>query len=351
MQNQALTVSPSTQSPSAALILLPLRLVVGWTYFSVFWRRAILADKLDPGAAGYVGEKFNNFLPGALGIKPVISFLVLHPDILKWSMIAFTMVEALVGLCLMLGIFTRTMGVSAMLLAFGILLGAGWLGTTCLDEWQIGILGIASGVAFLLGGGGEYSVDALLRRKGFSFTRSRRFTWLASGELKVGKPAVVIGAAAVLSVTLVTNQYFHGGVYGPLHNKSIKPVVEISDASITDGGLRFTVYRTEGVDVYGSFLVSVALLDDGKTIFKIAGPQLSQLPKSDIVNYHVAAVKPGTCGLVIPLGAKARISLNTGTAAIDKNRSYALSLTDVSGVRWQKPVTGVGGGGSSTARP
>ncbi|WP_102418660.1 TQO small subunit DoxD [Mycobacterium sp. 4858] len=340
MQNQGLAVSPTTQSSSAALILLPLRLVVGWTYFSAFWRRAILADKLDPSAAGYVGEKFNNFLPNALGIKPVINYVVLHPDILKWSMIAFTMVEALVGLCLMLGIFTRAMGASAMLLAFGILLSAGWLGTTCLDEWQIGILGIASGVAFLLGGGGEYSVDALLRRKGLSFTRSKRFTWLASGESTVSKRAVVIGAAAVLAVTLVTNQYFHGGVYGPLHNKSIKPVVEISDTSITDGGLRFTVYRTEGVDVYGSFLVSVALVDDGKTILKIAGPQLSQLPKSDIVNYHVAAVKPGTCGLVIPLGAKARISLNTGAVAIDKNRSYALILTDVSGVRWQIPVTG-----------
>ncbi|OBH18767.1 TQO small subunit DoxD [Mycobacterium sp. E3247] len=340
MQNQGLAVSPSTQSSSAALILLPLRLVVGWTYFSAFWRRAILADKLDPSAAGYVGEKFNNFLPNALGIKPVINYLVLHPDILKWSMIAFTMVEALVGLCLMLGIFTRAMGASALLLAFGILLSAGWLGTTCLDEWQIGILGIASGVAFLLGGGGEYSVDALLRRKGLSFTRSKRFTWLASGESTVSKRAVIIGAAAVLAVTLVTNQYFHGGVYGPLHNKSIKPVVEISDASIADGGLRFTVYRTEGVDVYGSFLVSVALVDDGKTILKIAGPQLSQLPKSDIVNYHVAAVKPGTCGLVIPLGAKARISLNTGAVAIDKNRSYALTLTDVSGVRWQIPVTG-----------
>lgn len=340
MRNQDLTIEPSIQSSSAALILLPLRLVVGWTYFSAFWRRAILADKLDPSAPGYVGEKFNNFLPNALGIKPVISYLVLHPDLLKWSMLAFTMVEALVGLCLMLGIFTRTMGASAVLLALGILLGAGWLGTTCLDEWQIGILGIASGVALLLSGGGEHSVDALLSRKGLGFTRAKCFAWLASGELKVRKSVVVIGAAAMLSVTLVTNQYFHGGVYGPLHNKSIKPVVKIADASITDGGLRFTVYRTEGVDVYGSFLVSVALLDNGKTIFKVAGPQLSQLPMSDIVNYNVAAVKPGTCGLVIPLGGKARISLDTGTAAIDRNRSYTLFLTDVSGARWQKPVTG-----------
>jgi len=50
----------------AGLLTLALRLVIGWTYFSAFWRRTILADKLDPEAAGYIGEKFNHFLPNAL---------------------------------------------------------------------------------------------------------------------------------------------------------------------------------------------------------------------------------------------------------------------------------------------
>lgn len=36
-----------------------LRLVVGWTYFSAFWRRLILENKLIPDTAGYIGEKFN----------------------------------------------------------------------------------------------------------------------------------------------------------------------------------------------------------------------------------------------------------------------------------------------------
>jgi thiosulfate dehydrogenase [quinone] large subunit len=43
-----------------------LRLVIGWTYFSAFWRRLILENKLDPETAGYIGEKFNHFLPNAL---------------------------------------------------------------------------------------------------------------------------------------------------------------------------------------------------------------------------------------------------------------------------------------------
>lgn len=328
-----------TRELSPALVVLPLRLVVGWTYFSAFWRRVVLADKLDPHSVGYVGEKFNNFLPQAMVIKPVIHWLVMHPDILKWSMIGFTMMESVVGLCLMVGLFTRAASVSALLLALGILLGAGWLGTTCLDEWQIGILGLASGSALFFSGGGLYSIDAVLRHKNLRLTRSRWFTRLGSGEMTIGKSAVIAVAAVVFAVALITNQYFHGGVYGPLRNKSVKPVVEISEAIMAQDSLRFTVYRTEGVDVYGSFLVSVAILDGDKTIYKIAGPQLSELPANNIVNYHVAKVRTGTCGLVIPLGAKAQILMKTGSIAADPNHHYTLLLTDVSGVRWQQQIT------------
>ncbi|MCH5720365.1 TQO small subunit DoxD [Niabella hibiscisoli] len=128
---------------AAGLFTLALRWVIGWTYFSAFWRRLILENKLIPGEAGYIGEKFNHFLPNALGIKPIIEYLVSHPDSLYISMIAFTIIEAVVGLLMILGLFTRLMSIGVMLLALGILLGSGWLGTTCLDEWQIGVLGIA----------------------------------------------------------------------------------------------------------------------------------------------------------------------------------------------------------------
>ena len=56
--------------------------MAGWTYFSAFWRRLVLENKLDPNEAGYVGEKFNYFLPNALGIKPMIEYLVSNPDTL-----------------------------------------------------------------------------------------------------------------------------------------------------------------------------------------------------------------------------------------------------------------------------
>ena len=69
---------------------------------------------------GYIGEKFNHFLPNALGIKPMIEYLVTNPDVLWWAMVIFTIIEGIVGLFIMLGLFTRLMsiGVFSLLPAF-----------------------------------------------------------------------------------------------------------------------------------------------------------------------------------------------------------------------------------------
>ncbi len=112
----------------AGLFTLSLRMVVGWTYFSAFWRRLVLENKLIPDAPGYIGEKFNHFLPNAFGIKPMIEYLVSTPDVLWWAMVIFTIIEGIVGLLIMLGFFTRLMSIGVFSLATGILLGSGWLG-------------------------------------------------------------------------------------------------------------------------------------------------------------------------------------------------------------------------------
>ena len=162
----------------AGMFTTVLRWVGGWTYFSAFWRRLILENKLNPDEAGYIGEKFNHFLPNALGIKPIIEHLVSNPESLWWAMMTFTIVEGIVGLLFMLGVFTRLMSIGVFCLAFGILLGSGWLGTTCLDEWQIGVLGVASGFTIFLSGGGKYSLDEYFIRKNKSFTTTKWFRFL-----------------------------------------------------------------------------------------------------------------------------------------------------------------------------
>lgn len=323
-------------------VTLALRIVTGWTYFSAFWRRLVLENKLDPDAPGYIGEKFNHFLPNALLIKPQIEFLVTHPDWLWWAMLIFTIVEGIVGLLFMLGLFTRLMSIGVFSLAMGILLGAGWLGTTCLDEWQIGVLGIAAGFTVFVSGGGYFSVDAILHQQ--KINNSKLMGWLCSSPLNYSarqiNRIILVGTIFIVFSTLFTNQYFHGGLWGKLHNLSVKPHINITDTMIEDGKLSFTIFRTEGADVYGSFLVNIAVKDkQGKILMERTSNELAAMDKNDIKNHYVAKIKPGKLSMVVPLGAKATLQFMEPVflqpLSID---DLTLELTDISGIVWTSKI-------------
>jgi len=334
------------QEPSKAYVLagiftLSLRLIVGWTYFSAFWRRLVLENKLIPDATGYIGEKFNHFLPNSIGIKPIIEYLVSTPDLLWWAMVIFTLVEGIVGLLYMLGFFTRLMSIGVFSLAFGILLGSGWLGTTCLDEWQIGILGVSAGFTIFLSGGGKYSLDYLLLPK---LSKNKWLVWLTSGELPLSikqfSKVAISGAVLLFILTLYTNQVFHNGIWGPLHNKSVKPELKISNAKIQEDILTFKVYRIEGADVYGSFLIGITLEDEnGKTILQKNGEELARFPLTRIKNDYVAKVAPGKHSLIIPLGSKATLTIRSDVFMDLPKSDYELILTDISGITWKEKIT------------
>ena len=334
------------QEPSKAYVLagiftLSLRLIVGWTYFSAFWRRLVLENKLIPDATGYIGEKFNHFLPNSIGIKPIIEYLVSTPDLLWWAMVIFTLVEGIVGLLYMLGFFTRLMSIGVFSLAFGILLGSGWLGTNCLDEWQIGILGVSAGFTIFLSGGGKYSLDYLLLPK---LSKNKWLVWLTSGELTLSikqfSKVAISGAVLLFILTLYTNQVFHNGIWGPLHNKSVKPELKISNAKIQEDILTFKVYRIEGADVYGSFLIGITLKDEnGKTILQKNGEELARFPLTRIKNDYVAKVAPGKHSLIIPLGSKATLTIRSDVFMDLPKSDYELILTDISGITWKEKIT------------
>ena len=334
------------QEPSKAYVLagiftLSLRLIVGWTYFSAVWRRLVLENKLIPDATGYIGEKFNHFLPNSIGIKPIIEYLVSTPDLLWWAMVIFTLVEGIVGLLYMLGFFTRLMSIGVFSLAFGILLGSGWLGTTCLDEWQIGILGVSAGFTIFLSGGGKYSLDYLLLPK---LSKNKWLVWLTSGELPLSikqfSKVAISGAVLLFILTLYTNQVFHNGIWGPLHNKSVKPELKISNAKIQEDILTFKVYRIEGADVYGSFLIGITLKDEnGKTILQKNGEELARFPLTRIKNDYVAKVAPGKHSLIIPLGSKATLTIRSDVFMDLPKSDYELILTDISGITWKEKIT------------
>lgn len=327
----------------AGLFTLALRLVAGWTYFSAFWRRLILENKLDPEAAGYIGEKFNHFLPNALGIKPMIEYLVSNPESLWWAMAVFTIIEGVVGFLFMFGFLTRLMSVGVFSLAMGILLGAGWLGTTCLDEWQIGVLGIAAGFTVFLSGSGQYSLDHWLSKRKPNTTNSKWFRLLGSGILPIAPnvvhKVVIVGSMGILFITLFTNQYFHGGVWGNLHNKSVKPKIEIAHAKLQDNLLSFEIYRVEGADVYGSFLIGIKLEDEsGLAVLELNGDDLANSAISHIDNKYVAKIKPGAHSLIVPLGAKATLTILEDQLKTLPEGNYTVILTDISGIEWTSKV-------------
>lgn len=327
----------------AGLLALATRLVIGWTYFSAFWRRTILADKLDPEQAGYIGEKFNHFLPHALGIKPVIQYLVENPDTLWVAMVAFTIIEGIVGLFIIFGLFTRLMSVGVFGLAMGILLGSGWIGTTCLDEWQIGVLGIATGFVLFLTGSGMYSLDRYLMKNNYAITKKKIFPWIGSGTLpikdRIFPKVVLVGSLLILGMTLMTNQVFHGGLWGTLHNKSVKPKLEITQGEISKNKLSFDVFRTEGVDVYGSWVIDITLYDQqNNPVLSYGQDALATLPKESISNYYIAKIKPGKHSLIIPLGAKATLHLKNKSLNDLATGKYTLKITDISGAFWEHTI-------------
>ena len=327
----------------AGLLVLAVRLVIGWTYFSAFWRRTILENKLDPEVAGYIGEKFNHFLPNALGIKPLILYLVENPDMLWLNMVIFTIIEGIVGLFIIFGLFTRLMSIGVFGLAMGILLGSGWIGTTCLDEWQIGALGIATGFILFLTGSGKYSLDNYLMKNNFSITKKKWFPWIGSGILPIKESVfpkvVLIGSLFVFGMTLMTNQIFHGGLWGTLHNKSVKPKLEITESIIENNTLSFDVFRTEGVDVYGSWVIGIELYDEQSTkVLSYSQNDLASLKENNIANYYVAKIKPGKHSLIVPLGAKAKMKLDKAEIKGLPPGKYTIKIIDISGAFWEDEV-------------
>lgn len=327
-------------------MLFGLRMMSGWLFLSAFLRRVVLApEKLDPASMEYVGIKFNTFLPHAVGIQPMLEYLLTHGDLLYIFLIVFTIIEGLCGLGLMLGFFTRLTALGTSCLSFGILLGAGWLGSTCLDEWQIGVSGVAAGFTMMMAGSGYYSMDNLIFGKYISDRKHNWLIWLTSGRLPMADSGLKrmsfwMGILAIF-ITLWSNQVLHGGVWGKLFNWSKKPLVEVTDTSMSGDKLSFDAYRTDGSDVSGAFVIALEISDrSGKAVWKYSfagdgsGSHADEVTK--IENVYISKVRTGKYSLEIPLGAKANIQLSDTAFRKLSGGEYVLKLIDVSGAVWKQ---------------
>src|SRR5690625_3578576 len=121
-------------------------------------------------------------------------------------------------------------------------------------------------------GGVKYSLDEYFLREKEPFTQKKYFSLLGSGVLNLKEKtisiSVLVGSILIFGLTLFTNQVFHGGVWGTLHSKSVRPNLVITDAKFAYSQLKCMLDRVEGADVYGSFLIVVQLLNEnGEIVF------------------------------------------------------------------------------------
>jgi len=144
-----------------------LRLTLGWMYLSAAIRRTInVPAKLNPNSSAYVGGKLITFIPHAWApIKGMLIMVLDNPGLLYIFLIMFTALEGIFGLLLMLGGFTRLSGFVIAILAWGIGAAGGWLGSTCVDEWQIAVTEGAAAFMFMFTGSRWLSIDQFLASK------------------------------------------------------------------------------------------------------------------------------------------------------------------------------------------
>src|ERR1700688_2395377 len=306
----------------SGISLMSVRVIQGFVYWGGGSRRFIYAPgKLNPHAAHWMANKFQSAMPGALfGMGHVISFMLHHFYLLYAGVILFSAAKLIVGLMLMLGLFTRAAALTSMGFSVVLMLMFGWQGATCIDEWTMAACNLAMGATLVLGGSGAWSIDNVLLANRPQRADSGWFPW-ASGSRAL--PLSDIGfrnlALAVLAFVVVFNvrtyNYYRGSVVTSFHGGPISPTKH--HLSLTEGvvlptgAVRFHAYLDGGTPAAPSNVMTAVLKSsDGSVLEQWDGTALSHLPASAISNeFAYNRFAPGPFGLRAQMGAMATITL------------------------------------------
>lgn len=344
--------SPSVRNIDSWMLLglamLGVRLVQGWVYWAGASRRLIYSSgKLDPSSSGYMAHKMNETIPGAIfGTGDVLSTLLHHPTLLYITIIAFTLVELLVGLGLIFGFMTRFFGLISVGLAVFLMLTFGWLGSTCVDEWTMAANSFAMGLGIMIAGGGSWwSLDRWVAQKCPKLASRAWFPWLFSGLLPVVTVTRFAKLFGILAMVFAIGfyGYLRGAVFSPLvartnpkHHHLALTNPELSPS----GDLTLSAYVDAGPDTQGAYVIQVSVVDErGQAVEIWDGKTLSELPKTGFANeYKYSVFKPTQHGFVGVVGARATISLpHRGTLKLTPGNYQAIFL-GIDGKQWETHV-------------
>jgi thiosulfate dehydrogenase (quinone) len=338
---------------SAAIAMLAVRITQGFIYWGGGSRRFIYApDKLNPDAHSWMANKFQTAMPGALfGFDQIISFLLLHFDLLYAGLIAFSAAELLSGVMLMAGFLTRLAALASIGFSVLLMIAFGWQGGTCVDEWTMAASTLAMGTTLLLAGSGAYSVDNLLLRRDNWLATRPWFRWMGGSlPLPLTERSYRLFAltllAAVLAFTIGTYDYYRGSVVTAYHGGPVSPTTyhfTLSDAVLTPQALRFHAYLDAGSGDNPAHILEASLLAaDGSVLAHWDMQALSHLPAEALRNtYAYNKFATGPYGLAVGMGAKAVIELPIGHAVLAP-AGMILRVTTVDGDSFTTPVKPAG---------
>ena len=336
--------SKDEQSPIAGSLVLPVRLVAAWLFLAAVWRRLVLApEKHDMESAAWLGHKINTFFPHSTWpFRDLLDWFLRKPEALNGFLWAFTASEWIVGLLLLLGLATRFAGLALFGMSLGLMHTSGWLGPTCLSEWQTASLLVAAGLVVAFGGGGVFSLDHVIARRCPNL--GERSWWrLVAGPVPKNRPErrdLVALSVALLALAYVMgmNQVHHGGLWGPLHNYSKVPDIQVSAPQIDGNGkaVGFTVFRDKGPEAWGTHVLEIRIEDErGRRIHRFGPQSLSALSPERIENVYPNEVATAEFGLVLPLGAKARLNLPLPEGVrLEPETDYRVVLVEAGGKRF-----------------
>jgi len=329
----------------AGFATLPARFVQGWIFWGGGSRRFIYdPTKLDPYAHEWMANKLQSAMPGAiLGVNKIISYLLLHFDLLYFSVLTFSLIELLSGLGLIFGLFTRFAAFTTTLVSIILMLAFGWQGATCMDEWTMAVATLAMGFTLTLSGASVFSIDNLLHRRYSSHSKKPWFQLLTSGELpqSLFKKIAIGFLLFTLIFTLFTYNYYRGSIFTPYHTGPVsagKHHISLSDIKIKpNGALTFTMYVDAGTPALPSNIIRIELLNAKKEIIENwDGKSLSLVTPNQIQNiYDYNQLHSGPYGLVAPLSSKAIVILSSPNPVHFKEHHFELVLFTINGERFE----------------
>ncbi|HKL38099.1 MAG TPA: TQO small subunit DoxA domain-containing protein, partial [Bacteroidales bacterium] len=211
-------------------------------------------------------------------------------------------------------------------------------GPTCLDEWQISSMLVAIGLVIALFGSGSYSLDSLISRRNPALGKKRWWQALtlplpAANKNIFRKTTYAVSAAVILYV-IGMNQVHHGGVWGKLHNYSKIPDIQVTNyRAVNDSTFSLTLYRDKGPETYGSFLIQMEIQNSaGQPIHTFGQDYMKTIGSENIHNRHINKIKTGKHSLVVPLGAKGKVTFHLPESnKLKKKNDYRFVFTDISG--------------------